>query len=118
MVNYLKLLCTIVILSHRIVADDQRSLALGLQSFLWRVIGAVPGPLIFGALFDHACLSWQDDCGRRGNCWIYDNKQLSISVIALGIPCMIIGTTLHLLAILTYPKHVNSSKESKKSEQE
>ena len=97
--------------SDRVVADDQRSLALGLQSFSWRIIGAVPGPLIFGALFDHACLSWQNECGRRGNCWIYDTQQLSISLVALGVPCLILTTILHFITILTYPNHKDSNEE-------
>ena len=97
--------------SDRVVADDQRSLALGLQSFSWRIIGAVPGPLIFGPLFDHACLSWQDECGRRGNCWIYDTQQLSISLVALRVPCLILTMILHFITILTYPNHKDSNEE-------
>ena len=64
-----------------------------------------------GALFDHACLSWQDECGRRGNCWIYDTQQLSISLVALGVPCLILTMILHFITILTYPKHKDSNEE-------
>ena len=91
-------------LSCRVVADDQRSLALGLNSAVYRVFGTVPGPLIFGALFDASCLAWQDNCGRRGNCWVHDNDQLSVSVLAFSLPCLILSAILFLLALITYPK--------------
>uniref|UniRef100_A0A1X7UB28 Solute carrier organic anion transporter family member n=1 Tax=Amphimedon queenslandica TaxID=400682 RepID=A0A1X7UB28_AMPQE len=77
----------------RVVADDQRSLALGLQSVIWRLFGTIPGPLIFGALFDVACLQWQDPCeGDRGNCWIHNGRALGIYSLSFGIPCLIIAT--------------------------
>ena len=95
--------------SFRVVADDQRSLALGLQSAIWRIFGAIPGPILFGLLFDAACLEWQDDCGRRGNCWVYNNDQLSWSALALAAPCLVISSSFFFLAWLTYPKQRESN---------
>ena len=96
------------------VADDQRSLALGVQSAIWRVFGTVPGPLVFGALFDVACLQWQDPCeGDRGNCWIYDNMKLSIYAMSFGIPCILIAAILFFLSWLTYPKDRRGGEEEK-----
>ena len=96
------------------VADDQRSLALGVQSAIWRVFGTVPGPLVFGALFDVACLQWQDPCeGDRGNCWIYDNMKLSIYAMSFGIPCILIAAILFFLSWLTYPKDRREGEEKK-----
>ena len=89
---------------YRVVADDQRALALGVQSAMFRLLGAIPGPLIFGALFDYACLSWQVECGQRGNCWLYNSDQLSYSAIGVGIPCNIIACICFFLAWLTFPK--------------
>ena len=97
---------------HRVVADDQRSLALGLQSAIWRVFGTIPGPLIFGSLFDVACLQWQDPCeGDRGNCWIYDGGNLSIYALSFFLPCSIVATVLFFLAWLTYPKESQATRE-------
>jgi sodium-independent organic anion transporter len=42
----------------RVVADSERSLALGLGSALQRVGGSIPGPLLVGAMLDSACLLW------------------------------------------------------------
>ena len=71
---------------------------------MFRVIGAIPGPLIFGTLFDVSCVSWQTECGRRGNCWLYDNKKLGLSILLLSLPCKIVAFVLFILAFLTFPK--------------
>ena len=88
----------------RVVADEDRSFALGLQSSFGRVFGSIPGPLLFGAIFDTACIKWQDVCGRRGNCWIYNNVELSRGAFYIGLPCVLLSAILSLLAWITHPK--------------
>ncbi len=90
--------------TDRVVADDQRHLALGLQSAIYRVFGSIPGPLLFGAVVDLACVEWEDNCGVRGNCLIYDNSKLSLHGILLCLPFALLSVILFLLAMLTYPK--------------
>ncbi|KAH6928996.1 hypothetical protein HPB50_022373 [Hyalomma asiaticum] len=36
----------------------------------------IPYPLIYGALTDASCIVWEDRCGERGSCWLYDLKKL------------------------------------------
>ena len=36
----------------QINADEQRNLALGLQSVFSRMLGSIPGPILVGTLFD------------------------------------------------------------------
>ena len=93
------------------VADEQRSLALGVQSVLWRVFGTVPGPLLFGLLFDSACQYWQLECGRRGNCWVYDNKKLSYYALAFSASAALLAAVFAGLAWFTYPKHREEKEE-------
>ncbi|KAH8021696.1 hypothetical protein HPB51_016092 [Rhipicephalus microplus] len=31
---------------------------------------------IYGAILDHSCMIWEEKCGRRGNCWVYDPDKL------------------------------------------
>lgn len=89
----------------RVVADDQRAIALGFQSTIWRFCGALPGPPLFGFIFDLACELWQEECdGRRGNCWIYNHSLLTYYVAAFAYPCQICGTILFICAFLTFPK--------------
>ena len=67
----------------RCIPDELRSLALGLQSVFFRVLGSIPGPIVAGALFDTSCEFWQEQCGDRGNCWVYHNEDLSLRIFAV-----------------------------------
>ncbi|XP_003386816.1 PREDICTED: solute carrier organic anion transporter family member 4A1-like [Amphimedon queenslandica] len=88
----------------RVVSDEQRALALGLQSAMNRALGNVPGPLIFGVSFDASCILWEEECGRRGNCLVYDSNKLSIYLLSIALPCISIAACLFFLAWLTYPR--------------
>ncbi|XP_019630346.1 PREDICTED: solute carrier organic anion transporter family member 4A1-like [Branchiostoma belcheri] len=66
---------TVIVLSC--VQENQRSFALGIESVVRTFLGSVPAPLVFGALVDQACLLWDQNCGQRGACLMYDNALLS-----------------------------------------
>lgn len=100
----------------RVVADEQRPLALGVQSFIYRVFGSIPGPLLFGVVFDASCASFNYECGKRGNCWIYDNATLSLNAFILTIPCCIISAFLLFLHWILYPKRKVDDAEGDKTE--
>ena len=42
----------------RSVPKAQESYALGHQMTLMRVLGAIPGPIVYGALIDQTCILW------------------------------------------------------------
>lgn len=94
---------------NRCVADEQRTLALGLQSIIFRVIGNVPGPIVFGVIFDISCVFWNYEipCGAtqavRGACWEYDNNLLSISILSMVLITVGINFVFSL-SWLAYPK--------------
>ncbi len=90
--------------NYRVVADDERSFALGLQASIGRLLGTIPGPLVFGAIYDSACLKWQGVCGRNGNCWIYNNKNLGLYAFYLALPCAIVAALFSFLALIAHPK--------------
>ncbi|KAI6649660.1 solute carrier organic anion transporter family member 4A1 [Oopsacas minuta] len=78
-------------LTLRCVADKDRTIALGIQSFVFRLLGQLPGPIIVGTIFDLNCILWDEtDCGNRGACLEYDSVSLKYSVVAL----VFVGTTL------------------------
>ncbi|XP_006819773.2 solute carrier organic anion transporter family member 4C1-like [Saccoglossus kowalevskii] len=61
----------------RCVPENQRMLAMSIQSVFARLFGAVPGLLIVGATIDSTCLIWQESCDQTGACWmIYKIKTL------------------------------------------
>lgn len=68
---------SIPLLTHRCVPDSHRSFALGLQWIVIRLLGTIPGPILFGVLFDRTCVLWQSTCGREGACRSYDNFYMS-----------------------------------------
>ena len=102
---------------HRVVADEQRSLALGFISLISRLCGGVPGPLVAGYLFDLSCEYWQYECGERGNCWVYNNQTLSYFILGYSIIVLGAGAVLNTGAWLTYPqKKAQDDVVHKKSE--
>jgi hypothetical protein len=56
--------------------------------------GSVPGPLVFGVVFDSACLVWQEGCGAVGTCWVTDNDALAYRFLALFGCLQVVSLTL------------------------
>ncbi|XP_037079835.1 solute carrier organic anion transporter family member 4A1-like [Pollicipes pollicipes] len=50
---------------------------MGISSTVLRVVGTIPGPIIFGTLIDRSCLLWVTPCDRPGACLVYDNWWMS-----------------------------------------
>lgn len=97
----LKIPTTLVTL--RCVADEQRALALGVQSVVFRIFGSIPGPIVFGVIFDSACIYWQYECGERGHCWVYDNDNLKLRAFAMGLAGLGLNVVLSFTAWALYP---------------
>ena len=106
-----------MIIYFRAVAEEQRSLALGVQSILWRAVGSIPGPLLYGVIFDTSCIYWQEECGRRGNCWVYNNDSISIRTFSLSLFGVAVNTVFMILCWVFYPP-VTCSKKSKETSEE
>ena len=48
----------------RCVREHERSFALGLQTIIIRLLGSIPGPVLFGFFIDRTCLLWDNSsCG-------------------------------------------------------
>ena len=64
-----------------------RSFAIGLQLIFFRLLGTIPGPLLYGTFIDKTCLLWQKrQCdGQLGSCWIYDSKDMAITFLVIGM---------------------------------
>ncbi|XP_054753686.2 solute carrier organic anion transporter family member 4A1-like [Lytechinus pictus] len=83
----------------RCVPHSQRSFALGLQSLIYRALGTVPGPVVFGAIIDKACLLWENSCDGQGTCWLYNNATFSKSMLIVAA-CIKVGSLLFFLGAL------------------
>ena len=99
----------------RCVAEQQRTLALGLQSVVWRTFGSIPGPVIFGVMFDSACIFWQEECGRRGNCWVYENKHVSERAVSIAIVGIFMNFVFSFLCWIVYPRKNAMVEQSNKN---
>lgn len=78
----------------RCVDPIDKSMALGATSSVINLLAFIPYPLIYGAILDSSCLIWENNCGSRGNCWVYDIERLrstlhlvTIAFLALGSAC-------------------------------
>ncbi|XP_061524326.1 solute carrier organic anion transporter family member 1C1-like isoform X1 [Phycodurus eques] len=74
----------------RCISPHLKSLALGMQTMIIRVLGGIPAPIYFGAFIDLTCLKWSvKKCGGRGACRLYDANMYR--VIFLGLVSGISG---------------------------
>ena len=61
-----------VLVNYRSVEERHKSFAQGITLMMISLLALIPGPIIYGAVIDSTCLVWDDFCGMRGNCWVYD----------------------------------------------
>ncbi|XP_042212018.1 solute carrier organic anion transporter family member 4A1-like isoform X2 [Homarus americanus] len=86
----------------RCVPDTHRSFALGLQWIVVRLLGTIPGPILFGALIDNTCILWQSTCGKGGACMSYDNFYMSRYMMGISIIFKSLSTVLFFVAWWLY----------------
>ncbi|XP_073534044.1 solute carrier organic anion transporter family member 4C1 isoform X2 [Phyllobates terribilis] len=107
---------TIAIL--RCVPDKQRSFALGVQWSFIRLIGSIPGPIVFGAVIDSSCILWNlNECGKKGACWTYDNSGISYKLIGISAASKAITIIFLVVAYFKYkppPSKPDPSQENGK----
>ncbi|OWF36138.1 Solute carrier organic anion transporter family member 4C1 [Mizuhopecten yessoensis] len=93
----------------RCIHDKQRTFALGIQWFVVRLMGTVPGPIMFGSVIDSSCLIWQEKCGEKTSCWIYDNALLSRNFFIIVFAVKITTSILFVIAYKLYKPPVEKS---------
>lgn len=68
--------------------------------------GAIPGPVLYGSLFDSACVLWQESDGesgsQSGSCFYYNVQQLGIYVLVVTTCLKAVSCVFLLLAWLSY----------------
>lgn len=87
---------------------------------MFRLIGNIPGPIVYGIVFDSACKYFRYDigCGTSGNCWVYDNTQLSWSLMLIIIIGMFLNFFFGFLTWITYPKLEDTPEDPEKTKNE
>ncbi|XP_078610366.1 solute carrier organic anion transporter family member 4A1-like isoform X1 [Branchiostoma floridae x Branchiostoma japonicum] len=96
----------------RIVPGQLRSFALGVQWTITKLLGLIPGSLIFGYVIDLSCIQWEDKCGTRGSCLTYDNRKVGLNVFAVAAVVGVVAMFLYVMAYWTYkPKDGRDGEE-------
>uniref|UniRef100_K1QEF8 Solute carrier organic anion transporter family member n=1 Tax=Magallana gigas TaxID=29159 RepID=K1QEF8_MAGGI len=90
----------------RCIPPQQRSLGIGIQLTFGRLLGTTPGPIFLGAILDSTCSVWQESCGAKGNCWIYDKWPLGIRLMLWWMGTKVVGFILLLIASFVYNPEV------------
>jgi len=75
------------------VQENEKALSYGVLSITFRLVGSIPGPVVFGTFLDRSCLQWESTCDDTGSCLLYDNYWMSIYIFGL---CMV-GKTVSVV---------------------
>ncbi|NXO79367.1 SO4C1 protein, partial [Sitta europaea] len=87
----------------RCVPDKQRSFALGVQLVFLRLLGSIPGPILFGVAIDSSCILWDiNECETKGACWVYDNGRMAYLLMGISAACKIITIIFVVMAVYFY----------------
>ncbi|XP_049283099.1 solute carrier organic anion transporter family member 74D [Anopheles funestus] len=63
-----------LLVNYRCVSKQDKSFTQGLILMMISLFALIPGPIIYGRIIDSTCLVWTEECGKRGNCQLYDQK--------------------------------------------
>lgn len=74
-----------VLVNYRAVSPEDKSFAQGLTLMMLSLFAMIPGPIIFGRVIDTTCLVWNYQCGKRGDCQLYDQEVFRYSMNGLSL---------------------------------
>ncbi|KAM4869380.1 solute carrier organic anion transporter family member 6A1-like [Urocitellus parryii] len=72
----------LTLIIFRVVPGKLHSLALGISYVILRLLGTIPGPVIFKMVGETSC-TFRDinHCGRKGRCWIYNRTKMAYLLV-------------------------------------
>ncbi|XP_065222982.1 solute carrier organic anion transporter family member 74D-like [Planococcus citri] len=82
------------LIQFRCVEERDKSMSIGVTETLLAILAYTPAPILYGIIMDWTCIVWGDNCGSRGNCWIYDNKKLRLGFNLTSAGFLFVGTIL------------------------
>ncbi|ELU08003.1 hypothetical protein CAPTEDRAFT_187732 [Capitella teleta] len=110
------------IILFRIVKPEEKSFAMGINSFAMNLFGMIPGPILIGALIDRTCQLWQRNCNGSGVCLLFDTTQLRQYTYGLATVCFLfpffLMFPLYYFVSKIQHEQEKTEKEVKKNEEE
>ena len=95
---------TILVFMRAVEVRDKTTAFSFTVSFL-SLFALIPGPLVYGAIFDSTCMVWGEKCGEELNCMVYDTDLLRFRMGAASAVMMSFGFICKL-GIFHYGKHL------------
>lgn len=96
----------------RCAHENERTFALGLLNFIARVIGTIPGPILYGSVIDSTCERWGKKCGHNTSCWNYDNARMGEYLAFLGMGFTGVAIFFFFMSYKLYKPPVPKKKEA------
>ncbi|KAH7947785.1 hypothetical protein HPB52_015841 [Rhipicephalus sanguineus] len=84
----------------RCIEPRDKSLAFTTYMLTLTLFAFIPYPLIYGALTDASCIVWEDRCGERGACWIYDLPKMRYLIN--GFTTLMLCLSTFFQCVMTY----------------
>ncbi|KAB7499820.1 Solute carrier organic anion transporter family member 1C1 [Armadillidium nasatum] len=75
----------------RSIEEHDKGLAMGVSTVLISLFSFIPAPIIMGAVVDSSCIIWDNTCGQKGNCWLYDSDKFRILIHVVPAVLMLIS---------------------------
>ncbi|KAM8976902.1 solute carrier organic anion transporter family member 2B1 [Pelodytes ibericus] len=88
----------------RNVNPTDKSLAIGIQFMLLRILAWLPGPVMYGSVIDSTCILWGKKCGTKAACQYYNNNLLRQRYIGLQF-LFKIGALILFIAVCCVLRH-------------
>ncbi|XP_075448894.1 solute carrier organic anion transporter family member 2B1 isoform X2 [Ascaphus truei] len=99
----------------RSVRPADKSLAIGIQFMLLRILAWLPGPVMFGSMIDSTCILWGKKCGKKAACLYYNNDLFRQRYIGLQL-LFKVGAFIFFLAVFLVLRHQDKEKRDRHEE--
>eukprot|EP00066_Takifugu_rubripes_P025816 XP_011615082.1 PREDICTED: solute carrier organic anion transporter family member 2B1 isoform X1 [Takifugu rubripes] len=76
----------------RTVPAEYKSLAVGVQYMMFRLLAFLPGPVLYGSVIDTTCILWGRKCGKQTSCLYYNLDKFRQRF--LGLMAVFVGGAL------------------------